>query len=338
MESAEDLEAQKTGNTVVVVLFGSDDEQFKVFQQAALELDSVSFQHVFDPALVEANGKKVVLFKQFDEGRQDLEGSFTKEDLLNWVEEHRHETVMTFEGDGAIERVFGKEAAAIFLFSDEASGPAHDAFKAAAGGLKKTIVWSHSTVTTGLGQRLAEYVGVKTEDTPCVRIVHPKSGDLAKFIYEGELTTEALSKFVKDWENGLLARTYKSQDVPLTNDEPVKVVVGKNFEQMVLNDEQDVLVEFYAPWCGHCKQLAPKYDAVAAKLAHMKNLVIAKMDSTENEVEGIAIKGFPTLKFFKKGEKQTPIEFNGDRTEEGIIKFLKENVSFAWTDSAETDL
>ena len=322
----------------MVVYFGSEDEEFKAFQAAAVELDSVSFQHSFDPALVQANGKKVVLFKQFDEGKQELEGPLEKDALLAWVDEHRFEIVMTFEGDNAIERVFGKEAAAVFLFSDEASGPAHDAFKEAATGLKKTIVWSHSTVTTGLGQRLAEYVGVKAEDAPCVRIVHPKQGDLAKFVYSGELTVQDLSKFVKDWENGLLTRTYKSQDVPLTNDEPVKVVVGKNFEQLVLNDEQDVLVEFYAPWCGHCKQLAPKYDAVAAKVAHMKNLVIAKMDSTENEVEGIAIKGFPTLKFFKKGQKQTPLDFDGDRTEEGIIKFLKENVSFPWTDSAETDL
>ena len=60
--------------------------------------------------------------------------------------------------------------------------------------------------------------------------------------------------------------------------------------------------------------------------------------STENEVEGIAIKGFPTLKFFKKGQKESPMDFDGDRTEEGIIKFLKENVSFPWTDSAEADL
>jgi len=335
---AADLEEQKGTNKVVVVFYGSDNDQFKNYQSAAQELDSVSFQHVFDPALVEATGNRVVLFKQFDEGRQDLESAFTKDELLNWIEAHRHETVMSFEGDQAIDRVFGKEAAAIFLFTDESTGAAHDQFKGAAEANKNAIVWSHSTITTGLGQRLAEYVGVKTEDAPCVRIVHPKAGDLAKFPYDGEMTTEGISKFVKDWENGLLARTYKSQDVPLTNDEPVKIVVGKNFEQIVLNDEQDVLMEYYAPWCGHCKSLAPKYDALAAKVAHMKNLVIAKMDSTENEVEGVAIKGFPTIKFYKKGQKQNPMDFDGDRTEEGMIKFLKENVSFPWTDSAETDL
>lgn len=50
-----------------------------------------------------------------------------------------------------------------------------------------------------------------------------------------------------------------------------------------MDETKDVLVEFYAPWCGHCKTLEPKYVELAEKLAYNKNLVIAKMDSTANE-------------------------------------------------------
>ncbi|CAN0452508.1 unnamed protein product, partial [Scytosiphon promiscuus] len=49
--------------------------------------------------------------------------------------------------------------------------------------------------------------------------------------------------------------------------------------------DKDVLVEFYAPWCGHCKAPAPKYDDLAAKLEGVDSVVIAKMDSTENEID-----------------------------------------------------
>lgn len=90
-----------------------------------------------------------------------------------------------------------------------------------------------------------------------------------------------------------------------------------------MNSTADVLVEFYAPWCGHCKQLAPIYDAVAKKLLVNKNIVIAKVDSTLNEVPSVSIKGFPTIKFFPNGSKNAPVDFEGDRSEEGILAYLK---------------
>lgn len=60
--------------------------------------------------------------------------------------------------------------------------------------------------------------------------------------------------------------------------------------------EKDVLVEFYAPWCGHCKALAPKYDELAKKLEGVDSVVVAKMDATENEIDvagvGLYFRGF----------------------------------------------
>ena len=47
---------------------------------------------------------------------------------------------------------------------------------------------------------------------------------------------------------------------------PPQVVVGKNFVEVVNNDLEDVLLEFYAPWCGHCKALAPKLEELGEKV------------------------------------------------------------------------
>lgn len=46
----------------------------------------------------------------------------------------------------------------------------------------------------------------------------------------------------------------------------IQVVVGKNFDEIVNNPEKDVLIEFYAPWCGHCKNLEPKYKELGEKV------------------------------------------------------------------------
>lgn len=91
-----------------------------------------------------------------------------------------------------------------------------------------------------------------------------------------------------------------------------------------MNNDNDVLVKYYAPWCGHCKKLAPIWDEVADELKDVPNLVIGKFDATANEVDGVDIKGYPTLLFYPKGNKGSPISFEGDRDAEGIKNFLKE--------------
>lgn len=55
-----------------------------------------------------------------------------------------------------------------------------------------------------------------------------------------------------------------SEELPEDWDKkPVKYLVANNFDEVAFNKDKDVLVEFYAPWCGHCKQLAPIYDQVS---------------------------------------------------------------------------
>ena len=65
---------------------------------------------------------------------------------------------------------------------------------------------------------------------------------------------------------GKIEAHMKSEAVPEPNDGPVKVAVAKNFDELVTKSKKDVLIEFYAPWCGHCKSLAPKYDELGEKM------------------------------------------------------------------------
>lgn len=98
--------------------------------------------------------------------------------------------------------------------------------------------------------------------------------------------------------------------MPIEGEENVLVLTKENFQQAV-NENQYLLVEFYAPWCGHCKALAPHYAAAATALAEENSEIkLAKVDATEESelAAEFEVKGFPTLKFFKRGN---PIHYRG---------------------------
>ncbi|XP_006887338.1 PREDICTED: protein disulfide-isomerase A4-like [Elephantulus edwardii] len=143
-----------------------------------------------------------------------------------------------------------------------------------------------------------------------------------------EFDADALRDFVVAFKKGKLKPVIKSQPVPKNNKGPVKIVVGKTFEDIVLDPSKDVLIEFYAPWCGHCKQLEPVYTALGKKYRGHKGLVIAKMDATANEAtsDRYKVDGFPTIYFAPSGDKQNPIRFEGaDRDLEHLSRFIEEH-------------
>ncbi len=118
---------------------------------------------------------------------------------------------------------------------------------------------------------------------------------------------------------------YKSDRVPKDNTKPLKVVVGTTHKSLVIDSDDDVFIKYFAPWCGHCQEMAPLWEELADELKDVAGLVIADMDATNNEVEGMDFEGFPTLKLYQKGSKTAPIEFDGDRTIEELKKYLLEN-------------
>ena len=126
--------------------------------------------------------------------------------------------------------------------------------------------------------------------------------------------------------SGEIKPVLKSAPEPKKNDGPVKVVVGNTFEKLVMDESKDVLVEFYAPWCGHCKSLEPIYKKLGQKYKNEKSLVIAKIDATANDVPPeYTVEGFPTIYFAPPGKKSNPMKYDGERTLDGISKFIQDN-------------
>jgi len=138
-----------------------------------------------------------------------------------------------------------------------------------------------------------------------------------------DLTVESVTKFVDDVKSGAISPYLKSAE-PEANDGPLTVVVGTNFKELVLDETKDVLVKFYAPWCGHCKKLAPVWEELAESYKDVPNLTIAKFDSTANEAEGVEVQGFPTLIFYPRDNK-AGVTYDGGRELPDFTAWLEEN-------------
>jgi protein disulfide-isomerase-like protein len=146
----------------------------------------------------------------------------------------------------------------------------------------------------------------------------PKGSPKSPKPYEGGRTAEDIVNWINN-EVGTKARIKKAPS-------NVVVLTPANFDKIVLDSSKDVLVEFYAPWCGHCKTLAPEYEKLANVYANEPNVVVAKVDADAHKDLGsrYGVQGFPTLKFFSKQSKETPEDYNGGRDIPSFVTFLND--------------
>jgi len=151
----------------------------------------------------------------------------------------------------------------------------------------------------------------------------PKGAPTAPEAYEGGRTADDIIA----WINSKAGTRAKVKKAPSA----VTDLNDKNFDSIVLDGSKDVLVEFYAPWCGHCKSLAPVYEKVAAAFANEPNVVIAKIDADGNREVGnkYGISGFPTLKWFGKNNKQEPTPYEGGRDLQTFVDYINQNAGTA---------
>jgi len=215
------------------------------------------------------------------------------------------------------------------LFTEETGTDYQETFAQAAKELQGEILFVTSGISDGIQTRLGEFIGIDQSMMPTIRLLDPQESML-KFIYEGDAKTASvadLTKFIRDFKAGNLEPFLKSEDVPEPQTvDGLTVMVGKSFDSIVNDPTKDVLVKYYAPWCGHCKSLAPIWADLAKDVEGIDDLVIAKFDATANEVKGLEIRGYPTLKFYPKGDK-AGMDYNGDRKLEDFQNWLGENSS-----------
>ncbi|KAH3663390.1 hypothetical protein OGAPHI_005380 [Ogataea philodendri] len=161
-------------------------------------------------------------------------------------------------------------------------------------------------------------------------VIHDLEGNFKYGISQDKALNYAdIPKFVEEFKAGKALPIVKSEPIPEVQDEAVYHLVGYEHDKVV-QQKKDVLVEYYAPWCGHCKRLAPTYEELAALYKNdsdaNEKVVIAKIDHTANDVSGIEITGYPTI-FLYPADGSKPISYEGQRSLEALANFIQEKGS-----------
>lgn len=313
---------------IVGFLKDRESELAKAFLAAANAVDEYQFGITSADevaAKYEAKDGQVILFKKFDDGKALFEGEATEEALKKFILGESMPLVVEFNHDSA-QRIFGGEIKShLLMFLSKENGDMEKyatPSKEIAKKYRGTVLFVSINADEEDHQRILEFFGMKKEEVPAMRLIRLEE-DMAKYKPENnDLSPESMAAFVQAYVDGKLKQHLLSQDLPEDWDKtPVKTLVASNFDAVALDATKDVLVEFYAPWCGHCKQLVPIWEQLGEKVKDNADIVIAKMDATANELEHTKITSFPTLKFYRKGDNEV-VDYNGERTLEALYKYV----------------
>jgi len=328
-------EFEKEHSMGVIGLFDDSASRY-AFDIAAKKMEDVMFGYSTNPAVAgkyQLKTPAVRMYFPHDEKVASFEGDINDPAaLVAFVREYSHPLVYTFDGENAA-GIFGDGRPILLLFrdGDDKGNAAEAELRKAAVALGRAQLVAVAGSSEPMDQRLMDYVAVDPEELPTLRLIKSPMAGMVKYRQDSEDLTEAgITSFVRDFQADRLQPHLKSEPVPALQQGPVLQIVGKTFNSIVMDPSKDVLVNFYAPWCGHCKKLEPVYRDLAKKVEGISTLVIARIDATANDVEGIDVEGFPTIKFWRAGNKEERLDYDADRDLESFITWLEDKVTHSF--------
>lgn len=333
LNSLSDTEKFLAKEEVAVIYFGEEGSFKEVFMEAADMLrDSVRFGHVSDEATLKKYSFKdnIVLFRpkqksnKFEPDNVKFEGAASKIEIKKFIKDNYHGLVGHRTQDTSGD--FQSPYVIAYYNVDYAKNPkgtnywrnrilkvSQDYKEDFTFAVANHNDFAHETEEFGM-----TYV---SGDKP---VVCAKDINGLKYVMKGDFSVETFAEFLKKLKAGELEPFVKSEPIPESQGNVI-VAVGKNFDEVVTNSGRDALVEFYAPWCGHCKKLAPTYDDLGDKMAS-EDVDIIKMDGSANDVPPpFNVRGFPTL--YWKPKTGTPIPYEGGRELEDFIKYISKHAT-----------
>lgn len=347
LDSTAALEKAKEAQVSLFAFFEKfEGEAHDEFEALAAKTDDATFFKTTDAEIAEAvgitKGPGFAAGRNYPdfgfeavsgEGHAALEGEGSlAEKLAALLAAEKLPAFLEFN-QGNSPRIFGSgiDHQIIIVAPEEAlaeGGAVRKEILAASAKTRGKVVWVVTKPDADSSQPIMDFFGLDKESTePQVVGFLASGGKKYAFPEDQKATAANLEAFALAVVDGTAPRRTKSAAVPAEPTENgVTIVVGSTFDAIVKDPTKDVLLEVYAPWCGHCKALTPIYEKLAKRFKDIDSVVIAKMDGTENEVPDVEVQGFPTIMLFPAEKDAKAIDYNEPTRElKDLTKFIKKH-------------
>ncbi|XP_042024559.1 protein disulfide isomerase-like 1-6 [Salvia splendens] len=129
----------------------------------------------------------------------------------------------------------------------------------------------------------------------------------SKYLLESDITSRNIEEFCTGLVQGTLKPYFKSQTIPDNKNASILTVAGKTFDELVLNNLANIVLEVHTPWCITCETTSKHVQKLAKHFKGLDNLVFARIDASTNEHPKLQVEDYPTLLFYPANDKSNPI-------------------------------
>lgn len=191
--------------------------------------------------------------------------------------------------------------------------------------------------------RLINELMISEVTKPIMRIIQFKHNMYAPYKYRPSsddlpITEETITSFLDGYFTNPTAYFYRKSEKMLPDDINqgyVKIIVADSYDDVIFNNDNHVMVLYYASWCGYCRKFEPIYREIGKRLNiysrkhkdYKKDLVWGKIDSVNNDIYNLEILEYPTLYLYVKSKKDKPIKYNKARNILSIMTWVKEQTN-----------
>ncbi|XP_076839262.1 protein disulfide-isomerase [Brachyhypopomus gauderio] len=333
-------------DVVVLGLFKDvDNGVVKVFYEVAADVADLPFgvtdsKQIFSKYNI-TDESVVLLRKSKIAEKFEITSQTVKEDVSHFIRMYEMSLVTEYNGKTSAKILNSVVQNHLVLFIDKAEkgfAQTYRDFKSTAKQFRGMVLFVLINTGEPRNGRIMEYFHVRREDAPLVRMVN-LTDSLQYQLPSDHLDKQTLADFCQTYLQGKAKPRLQSEPIPDGWDkQPVKELVGMNFEKVAFNPDRNVLVLFYAPWCQESRLLFPLWEELAEHYSDSGDVVVARIDITANDVHIRMTDRYPSIKLFPAVYAERVVSYSGQKKLDPIVEFVRAERKRAKEDKAKEEI